>query len=165
MIFNYNATRHDDMETLSHYWPFVRGIQWSPVDYPNEGQAVMWKALMFSLLLLWRSCWIHNQAVMWDAVTRMWRQYSDASPDIVTSRSKPWRPWITRNPGRSSRPRIACRARGSHPSRKPGTSSSSRGTSRTRGARVTRVSTATSCTRAACRTRQSWERMVKIVVT
>ena len=31
-----------------HYWPFVRGIHWSPVDSPHKGQ---WcKALMFSLI-------------------------------------------------------------------------------------------------------------------
>ena len=31
-----------------HYWPFVRGIHWSPVDSPHKGQ---WRgALMFSLI-------------------------------------------------------------------------------------------------------------------
>ena len=42
---------HDDVIKWKHfprYWPFVRGIHWSPVNSPHKGQ---WRgALMFSFL-------------------------------------------------------------------------------------------------------------------
>ena len=45
---------HDDVIKWKHfpsYWPFVRGIHRSPVNYPHKGQ---WRAaLMFSLIYVW----------------------------------------------------------------------------------------------------------------
>ena len=45
---------HDDVIKWKHYpryWPFVRGIHWSPVNSPHKGQ---WRgALMFSLICVW----------------------------------------------------------------------------------------------------------------
>ena len=35
------------METFPHYWPFVRGIHWSPVNSPHKGQ--------------WRWVWTDNR--------------------------------------------------------------------------------------------------------
>ena len=44
---------------LLHYWPFVRGIHWSLISgFPSQSP-VMWR-LMFSLLLVWASCWTDN---------------------------------------------------------------------------------------------------------
>ena len=36
-------SRHDDVMTWKHYlhyWPFVRGIHWSPVDSPHKGSVM-----------------------------------------------------------------------------------------------------------------------------
>ena len=40
------------------YWPFVRGIHWSPVNSPHKCQ---WpRALMFSLICAWMNGWVKN---------------------------------------------------------------------------------------------------------
>ena len=44
--------RHQ-METFPRYWPFVRGIHWSPVNSRHKGQRR--GALMFSLICAWRN--------------------------------------------------------------------------------------------------------------
>ena len=49
--------RHQ-METFSHYWPFVRGIHRSPVNSPHKGQRR--GALMFSLICVWINGWVNN---------------------------------------------------------------------------------------------------------
>ena len=45
---------HDDVIKWKHfprYWPFARGIHWSPVNSPHKGQ---WRgALVFSLICAW----------------------------------------------------------------------------------------------------------------
>ena len=47
------------METFSHYWPFVRGIHRSPMNSPYKGQ---WcRALMFSLIWAWTNCSVNNR--------------------------------------------------------------------------------------------------------
>ena len=46
------------METFPRYWPFVRGIHRSPVNYLHKGQ---WRgALMFSLICIWINGWVNN---------------------------------------------------------------------------------------------------------
>ena len=53
---------HDDVIKWKHYpryWPFVRGIHWSPVNFPHKGQ---WRgALMFSLIYAWTNSWVNNR--------------------------------------------------------------------------------------------------------
>ena len=53
---------HDDVIKWKHfprYWPFVRGIQRSPVNSPHKGQ---WReALMFSLTCVWKNGWVNNR--------------------------------------------------------------------------------------------------------
>ena len=53
---------HDDVIKWNHfpcYWPFVRGIHWSPVNSPQKGQ---WcGALMFSLICVSTNNWVNNQ--------------------------------------------------------------------------------------------------------
>ena len=40
------------------YWPFVRGIHRSPVNFPHKGQ---WRgALIFYLICAWINCWINS---------------------------------------------------------------------------------------------------------
>ena len=52
---------HDDVIKWKHftrYWPFVRGIHWSPVNSPHKGQ---WRrALIFSLICAWINGWVNN---------------------------------------------------------------------------------------------------------
>ena len=52
---------HDDVIKWKHlprYWPFVRGIHWSPVNSPHKGQ---WRgALMFSLICIWINGWVNS---------------------------------------------------------------------------------------------------------
>ena len=44
---------------FSRYWPFVRGIHWSPVNSPHKGQ---WcGALVFSSNCTWINCWVNNR--------------------------------------------------------------------------------------------------------
>ena len=53
---------HDDVIKWKHfprYWPFVRVIHRSPVNYPHKGQ---WRgALMFSLICAWINGWLNNR--------------------------------------------------------------------------------------------------------
>ena len=53
---------HDDVmkwKHFPHYWPFARGIHWSPVNSPHKGQ---WRgALMFSLISAWINGWVNNR--------------------------------------------------------------------------------------------------------
>ena len=53
---------HDDViewKIFPRYWPFVRGIHWSPVNSPHKGQ---WRwALMFSLICAWTNGWVNNR--------------------------------------------------------------------------------------------------------
>ena len=52
--FTITLSIYDDVIKWKHfprYWPFVRGIHWSPVDSPHNDQ---WRgALMFSLICAW----------------------------------------------------------------------------------------------------------------
>ena len=54
---------HDDVIKWKHfprYWPFVREIHRSPVNFPHKGQ---WRgALMFSLICVWINGWVNNRA-------------------------------------------------------------------------------------------------------
>ena len=53
---------HDDVIKWKHfprYWPFVRGIHWSPVNWPPKRQ---WRgALMFSLICAWINSWANHR--------------------------------------------------------------------------------------------------------
>ena len=42
-----------------HYWPFVWGIHWSPVNSPHKGQSR--GALMFCLICTWINGWVNNR--------------------------------------------------------------------------------------------------------
>ena len=52
---------HDDVikwKHFPHYWPFVRGIRRSSVNYPRKDQ---WReVLMFSLICAWANSWANN---------------------------------------------------------------------------------------------------------
>ena len=54
--------RHEDVIKWKHfpiYWPFVRGIHYSPVNSPHKCQ---WRgALMFSLISAWINGWVNNR--------------------------------------------------------------------------------------------------------
>ena len=66
---------HDDVIKWKHfpyYWPFVRGIHWSPVDFPFKG--------MFSLICTWTNDWANNwhignlrcHSTRYDITVMMW---------------------------------------------------------------------------------------------
>ena len=54
--------KHNDVIKWKHfprYWPFVRGIHWSPVNSLHKGQ--WYWALMFSLICAWINGWVNNR--------------------------------------------------------------------------------------------------------
>ena len=59
---NRKRQAHDDVIKWNHFprnWPFVRGIQRSPVNSPHKGQ---WcGALMLSLICVWINDWVNNR--------------------------------------------------------------------------------------------------------
>ena len=59
---HYDEAAHDAAISWKHfprYWPFVRGIHRSPVNFPHKGQ---WRgALMFSLICNWINGWVNNR--------------------------------------------------------------------------------------------------------
>ena len=86
-----NAPFHDDVIKWKHfprYWPFVRVIHRSPVNYPHKGQ---WRgALMFSLICVWRNGWVNNREA---GDLRRYRAHYDV---IVMWSSEPLRRTSTR---------------------------------------------------------------------
>ena len=61
VLFEFDDPEHDNFIKWKHfprYWPFVRGIHWSPVSSPHKGQ---WcRALMFSLICAWINASVNN---------------------------------------------------------------------------------------------------------
>ena len=61
LVVRVRQNLHDDVIKWKQFprcWPFVRGIQRSPVNSPHKGQ---WRgALMFSLICVWISGWVNN---------------------------------------------------------------------------------------------------------
>ena len=57
-----NELWHEDVikwKHFPHYWPFVREIHRSPVNFPHKGQ---WRgALMFALICVWINGWVNNR--------------------------------------------------------------------------------------------------------
>ena len=56
------VTTHDDVISWKHfprYWPFVRGINRSPVKSPHKGQRR--GALIFSFICAWINGWVNNR--------------------------------------------------------------------------------------------------------
>ena len=62
IMTSYFKLIHDDVVKWKHfprYWPFVRGIHRSPVNFPHKGQ---WRgALMFSLICARINGWVNNR--------------------------------------------------------------------------------------------------------
>ena len=53
---------YDDVIKWNHfprYWPFMRGIHWSPVKSPHKGQRR--GALMFFFICAWIERWVNNR--------------------------------------------------------------------------------------------------------
>ena len=73
---------HDDVmkwKQFSRYWPFVRGIHWSPLNSPYKGK---WRgALMFSLICGWINDWANNREA---GDLRRHRGYYDATVMVNT---------------------------------------------------------------------------------
>ena len=82
---------HDDVIKWKHfprYWPFMRGIHRSPVNFPHKGQ---WRrALMFSLICVWINGWENNRGA---GDFRRYRAHYDAIvmyelSELVSKQSK-----------------------------------------------------------------------------
>ena len=77
------SQRHDDVIKWKHfprYWPFVRGIHRSPVNYAHKG---LWRgSLMFSLICVWIKDWVNNREI------GDWRHYR-TSYDVIVMRTMP----------------------------------------------------------------------------
>ena len=57
-LYRYFMMTSSNWKHFSRYWPFVRGIHWSPVISPHKGQ---WRgALMFSLICAWINGALNN---------------------------------------------------------------------------------------------------------
>ena len=97
-IWNKNKKnkKHGDVIKWKHfprYWPFVRGIHRSPVNFLHKGQ---WRgALMFSLICNWTNSWknngdtldlrrnrAHSDVIVMDQVYR--RIHASLAPDELT---------------------------------------------------------------------------------
>ena len=74
---------HDDVIKWKHfprYWPFVRGIQRSPVNSLHKGQ---WRgALTFSLMCVWINGWVNNRE---DGDLRHHRAHYDVTVMVIDS--------------------------------------------------------------------------------
>ena len=82
---------HDDVIKWKHfprYWPFVREIHRSPVNFPHKGQ---WRgALMFTLICAQMNGWVNNREagdlrryrVHYDVIVMYWGWLSLHSTDI-----------------------------------------------------------------------------------
>ena len=61
VLCNICVCMHEDVikwKPFPRYWPYVRGIHRSPVNFPHKGQ---WRgALMFSLICAWINGWVNN---------------------------------------------------------------------------------------------------------
>ena len=73
--------RHQ-METFSRYWPCVRGIHRSTVNFPYKGQ---WRGvLMFTLICSWINVWVNNgeagdfrrHRTHYDVIIMVWNIFS-----------------------------------------------------------------------------------------
>ena len=77
--------KHDDVIKWKHfprYWPFVREIHRSPVNFPHKGQ---WRgALIFALICVWINGWVNNREA---GDLRRYRAHYDV---IVMRKFNPW---------------------------------------------------------------------------
>ena len=93
---------HDDVIKWKHfprYWPFVRWIDWSPVNFPHKGQ---WRgALMFSLICAWMNAWVNNRVA--GDLRRLRAHYEVIvmnKHDIIcfSTMTSQWPPWRLKSP-------------------------------------------------------------------
>ena len=88
ITYNVSLSLHDDVIKWKHFpchWPFVRGIQWSPVNFPHKGQRC--GILLFSLICAWiNSC--SKQLLSWWFETPscpLWSLCNDVGDFIFSS--------------------------------------------------------------------------------
>ena len=89
--YSMNA-KHDDVikwKYFPRYWPFVRGIHRSPVNYPHKGQ---WRgALVFSLICARINDWVNNGEA---GELRRHRAHYDINVFLSNTRSQHWWSYI-----------------------------------------------------------------------
>ena len=62
-----------DMATIPHYWLFVKGVYWSPVDSANGGPVMQIFHIFVVSLICFKST--VQFPVLWYTLTVMWRQW------------------------------------------------------------------------------------------
>ena len=98
---NVKSDDHDDVikwKYFPRYWPFVREIHRSPVNFPHKGQ---WRrALMFALICVWINGWVNNREA---GDLRRYRAHYDvivmdalASCEATTSAATYWHTAVLR---------------------------------------------------------------------
>ena len=89
------SSAHDDVikwKHFPHYWPFVRGIHRSPVNFPHKGQ---WcGALMIYLIWTWINAWVNNceagdlrcYLAHYDVIVMQWctLDVSEVTPQVIS---------------------------------------------------------------------------------
>ena len=101
------TTIHDDVTKWKHfprYWPFMRGIHQSPVNFPHKGQRR--GSLMFSLICAWMNGWV-NAGEAGDLRRHrapLWRHCNDVIPISFVKRK-----WVIRRYCHSHRAKIVAR--------------------------------------------------------
>ena len=87
------APCHYDVIKWKHfprYWPFVRGIQWSPANSPHKDQ---WRGtLMFFFICAWTNGWI-NHGDAGDLRRSLWRHctlFALVHHHQQMTRAQPW---------------------------------------------------------------------------
>ena len=96
ILLGYFLAPHGDVikwKHFLHYWPFLRGINRSPVNYPHKGQ---WRgAFMFSLICAGTNGWvITREAVIWNAIPLFMMSLAAAmksTNEWITSIDRNWK--------------------------------------------------------------------------
>ena len=94
--FRVTLLAHNDVTKWKHflcYWPFVRGIHRSPVDFPHKGQCC--GALMFSVIYTWTNGWKKQSRRKWfETPSRsLWRHCNHMIAAVPMKQH--WRIWAT----------------------------------------------------------------------
>ena len=66
IVIRWYVREYNDIIKWKHfpcYWPFVRGINWSPMNSPHKCQCR--GALMLSLICACTNDWVNNRAARW----------------------------------------------------------------------------------------------------
>ena len=102
---------HNDVIKWKHfprYWPFMRGIHRSTVNFPHKGQ---WRgALLFSLICARINGWVSNREAVDlrrhrthnDVIVMYWPDWAAWAHKRVPGKTERWQKWPGNLPGRTA---------------------------------------------------------------